>query len=78
MVNRPKEKPMDKPIGWCGSSYKDLTDEKTFTLKARKEAGHQINQVQQGLGHNAVQGILRNETQYQIGAHHPGWCKYLC
>jgi len=49
MVNKPKEKPMDKPIGWCGSSYKDLTDEKTFTLKARKEAGHQINQVQKGL-----------------------------
>jgi phage-related protein len=33
----------------CGSSYKDLTDEKTFTLKARKEAGHQLNQVQKGL-----------------------------
>ena len=43
------DKPIDKPIGWCGSAYKDLTDEKTFTLNARKEAGHQLNQVQKGL-----------------------------
>jgi phage-related protein len=39
----------DKPIGWCGSSYNDLTNEKTFTSRARKEAGHQLNQVQKGL-----------------------------
>jgi phage-related protein len=44
-----RDKPIEKPIGWCGSSYKDLTDEKTFTLEARKQAGHQLNQIQNGL-----------------------------
>lgn len=44
-----RDKPIDKPIGWCGSSYKDLKDEKTFTLEARKQAGHQLNQIQKGL-----------------------------
>jgi|GEM_PF-2803998 hypothetical protein len=44
-----KDKPIEKPIGWCGSSYKDLTDEKTFTLEARKQAGHQLNQIQKDL-----------------------------
>ena len=39
----------DKPINWRGSSYKDLTDENIFTVNARKEAGHQLNQVQKGL-----------------------------
>jgi phage-related protein len=49
MVDKPNDKPIDKPICWCGSSYKDLTNEKTFSLNARKEAGHQLNQVQKGL-----------------------------
>ena len=49
MVNKPKETPIDKPIGWCGSSHKDLTDEKTFPLNVRKEVGHQLNQIQKGL-----------------------------
>lgn len=38
-----------KPLAWCGSSFKDLTDESVFPLSARKEAGYQLNQVQQGL-----------------------------
>lgn len=49
MVDKPNDKPIDKLIGWCGSSYKDLTNEKTFSLNARNEAGHQLNQVQKGL-----------------------------
>jgi len=39
----------EKPINWRGSSLKDLKDDNIFTLKARKEAGHQLNQVQAGL-----------------------------
>lgn len=38
-----------KPLAWCGSSLKDLTDEDIFPLGARKEAGYQLNQVQHGL-----------------------------
>jgi len=49
MLNKSKQRLTDKPIGWCGTSYNDLMDEKTFTFDARKEAGHQLNQVQKGL-----------------------------
>jgi len=39
----------EKPIDWRGSSLKDLKDEKLFSEDARKEAGHQLSQVQAGL-----------------------------
>lgn len=38
-----------KPIDWRGSSLQDLSNEEIFPLKARKQAGHQLNQVQLGL-----------------------------
>jgi phage-related protein len=40
---------MDKPIDWRGSSLKDIKDDAVFSLAARKEAGHQLSQVQAGL-----------------------------
>lgn len=40
---------VEKPIHWMGSSLKDIKDEKVFSLEARKEAGHQLSQVQMGL-----------------------------
>jgi phage-related protein len=40
---------MDKPIDWRGSSLKDIKDDAVFSLDARKEAGHQLSQVQAGL-----------------------------
>jgi phage-related protein len=39
----------EKPIDWRGSSLKDIKDDKIFTPSARKEAGHQLSQVQSGL-----------------------------
>ena len=39
----------EKPINWRGSSKSDLCDEKLFPENARREAGHQLNQVQFGL-----------------------------
>jgi phage-related protein len=35
-----------KPVDFCGSSLDDL---RAFPLSARREAGHQIDQVQHGL-----------------------------
>ena len=35
-----------KPVEFCGSSLDDL---RAFPLAARREAGHQIDQVQNGL-----------------------------
>jgi phage-related protein len=40
---------MDKPIDWRGSSLKDIKDDAVFSFDARKEAGHQLSQVQAGL-----------------------------
>lgn len=40
---------MDKPIDWRGSSLKDIKDDAVFSIDARKEAGHQLSQVQAGL-----------------------------
>jgi phage-related protein len=40
---------VEKPIEWRGSSLKDIKDEKIFSMEARKEAGHQLSQVQIGL-----------------------------
>lgn len=40
---------MSKDINWRGSSLKDLCDNDIFTEAARREAGHQLNQVQNGL-----------------------------
>lgn len=37
----------EKPIDWRGSSLDDL--KKLFSVAARKEAGHQLSQVQAGL-----------------------------
>lgn len=39
----------EKPIDWRGTSYKDITDDNTFTLNARREAGFQLSKVQAGL-----------------------------
>ena len=39
----------EKPIDWRGSSLRDLRDDDIFTPSARKEAGHQLGQVQCGL-----------------------------
>lgn len=38
-----------KPIDWRGSSLEDLKDDGIFTTNARREAGHQLSQVQAGL-----------------------------
>jgi phage-related protein len=39
----------EKPINWRGSAFKDIKDDGIFSVEARKEAGHQLNQVQMGL-----------------------------
>ena len=39
----------EKPIDWRGSSLRDIKDDDIFTPNARKEAGHQLSQVQAGL-----------------------------
>ncbi len=38
----------EKPIAWRGSSFKDLTDDKTFSSDARKEVGRQLRKIQRG------------------------------
>ena len=40
---------IEKPIDWRGSSLKDIKDDGIFSPDARKEAGHQLSQVQIGL-----------------------------
>jgi phage-related protein len=39
----------EKPIGWRGTSLRDIKDDDVFSFNARKEAGHQLGQVQAGL-----------------------------
>ena len=39
----------EKPIDWRGSSLDDIKDDAIFTVNARREAGHQLSQVQTGL-----------------------------
>ena len=39
----------EKPIDWRGSSLADLKNDPVFTIDARREAGHQLSQVQAGL-----------------------------
>ena len=39
----------EKPIDWRGSSLRDIKNDDLFTPEARREAGHQLNQVQAGL-----------------------------
>ncbi|MHB1641369.1 MAG: type II toxin-antitoxin system RelE/ParE family toxin [Acidithiobacillus sp.] len=39
----------DKPIDWRGSTLRDIKDDNIFTPNARREAGHQLSQVQAGL-----------------------------
>lgn len=39
----------EKPIDWRGSSLRDIRDDKIFSPSARREAGHQLGQVQAGL-----------------------------
>jgi phage-related protein len=43
-----KSLPKEKSLVWVGSTYRDITDEKTFPAAARREAGHQLNTVQRG------------------------------
>ena len=38
-----------KCIYWVGSTLKDLRNDEIFSFEARKQAGHQLNQVQCGL-----------------------------
>ena len=38
----------EKPIGWRGSSLRDIKDDGIFSLDARKEAGSQLRRVQRG------------------------------
>lgn len=37
-----------KPLAWEGNSLANLKDEGIFTIAARTEAGHQLDQVQSG------------------------------
>jgi phage-related protein len=39
----------EKPIDWRGSSFRDIKNNDIFTPNARREAGHQLSQVQAGL-----------------------------
>lgn len=39
----------EKPIDWRGSSLDDIKNDAIFTVDARREAGHQLSQVQAGL-----------------------------
>lgn len=39
----------EKPIDWRGSALDDIKDDAIFTINARREAGHQLSQVQAGL-----------------------------
>lgn len=39
----------EKPIDWRGSSFRDIKDGDIFTPNARREAGHQLSQVQAGI-----------------------------
>lgn len=39
----------EKPIVWRDSSLRDIKDDTIFTFAARKEAGHQLSQIQAGL-----------------------------
>lgn len=39
----------EKPIVWRDSSLRDIKDDAIFTVGARKEAGHQLSQIQAGL-----------------------------
>ena len=39
----------EKPIDWRGSSLDNIKDDAIFTVNARREAGHQLSQVQAGL-----------------------------
>ncbi len=45
MPSRPKE----KPLVWVGSTYRDVTDERVFPIAARRQAGHQLSNIQMGL-----------------------------
>lgn len=38
----------EKQLAWAGSSYKDLTDDDTFPMEARKVAGQQLRKIQRG------------------------------
>lgn len=38
-----------KPINWWGTSLSDIKNDAVFTAEARREAGHQLSQVQIGL-----------------------------
>ncbi|WP_374582736.1 type II toxin-antitoxin system RelE/ParE family toxin [Pseudoduganella sp.] len=38
-----------KPINWWGTSLSDIKDDAIFTAEARRDAGHQLSQVQVGL-----------------------------
>lgn len=39
----------EKPIDWRGSSLSDIKNDNIFTIGARREAGHQLSQIQAGL-----------------------------
>jgi phage-related protein len=39
----------EKPIDWRGSALRDIKNDDIFSPNARREAGHQLSQVQAGL-----------------------------
>lgn len=52
----------EKPIDWRGSSLRDIKNDAIFTPNARREAGHQLCQVQAG---------LKPDGSYPIQGRHP-------
>jgi hypothetical protein len=72
MVNKPKQVNgfKNKLIDWRGSSFKDLTDEKIFSLNAKREAGYQLRQV--------INYVKFREAQNPtIGSHSTKWALEL-
>ena len=78
MVKRKGESPAaEKPIDWRGSSYKDLLK---FPEDARKEAGFQLSQVQQGLDPDhwkAFDDIGTGAREIIVDASQ-GWFRVMC
>jgi phage-related protein len=78
MVKRKSERPAaEKPIDWRGSSYKDLLK---FPIEARKEAGFQLSQVQQGLDPDhwkAFDDVGAGVREIIVDASQ-GWFRVMC
>jgi phage-related protein len=69
----------EKPINWRGSSLRDIKDDDIFTPLARKEAGHQLSQIQAGLDPDDwkpfdVVGAGTKEIRINLG---DGWFRVM-